>query len=84
MEHQVCQVTSFGPRWSGVEERLGAGILVEVFPDGVVVHGGSQRHKHVPDGVGEGDDAVRLEEKHSEAVDESSASQLMKPLSVAH
>lgn len=71
------------PPWSRVEEGVGAGSLVEVFPDGVVVHGGSQRHEHVPDGVGEGDDAVALEEEHAEAVDESSTGQLMEPLSVA-
>lgn len=68
---------------SRVEEGLGAGGLVEVFPDGVVVHGRSQRHKHVPDGVGEGDDAVALEEEHTEAVDESSTGQLEKTLGVA-
>lgn len=71
------------PPWSRIEEGVGAGSLVEVFPDGVVVHGRSQRHEHVPDGVGEGDDAIALEEEHTEAVDESSAGQLMKPLSVA-
>lgn len=70
-------------RRSRREEGVGAGGLVEVFPDGVVVHGRSQRHEHVPDGVGEGDDAVALEEEHAEAVDESAAGQLMKPLSVA-
>lgn len=47
------------------------------------MHGGSQRHKHVPDGVSKGDDAVALEEEHAEAVDESSAGQLVKPLRVA-
>lgn len=83
---------STGRRWrtavrprlrSRLEEGVGAGGLVEVFPDGVVVHGRSQRHKHVPDGVGEGDDAVALEEEHTEAVDEPTAGQLVKPLSVA-
>lgn len=69
--------------WSRLEEGVCAGGLVEVFPDGVVVHGRSQRHKHVPDGVGEGDDAVALEEEHTEAVDESTAGQLLKALCVA-
>lgn len=50
---------------SGIAKELGAGTLVEVFPDGVVVHSCSQRHKHVPDGVRKRDDAVRLEEKHT-------------------
>lgn len=62
---------------------VGTGGLVEVFPDGVVVHGSSQRHKHVPDGVGEGDDAVALEEEDAEAVDEAAAGQLVKTLGVA-
>lgn len=76
--------TGVQPRpWSRLEEGVGAGGLVEVFPDGVVVHGRSQRHEHVPDGVGEGDDTVALEEEHAEAVDESTAGQLVKPLSVA-
>lgn len=70
--------------WSRVEEGVGAGSLVEVFPDGVVVHGRSQRHEHVPDSVGEGDDAVALEEEHTKAVDESSTGQLLKSLCVAH
>lgn len=66
-----------------VEEGLGAGGLVEVLPDGVVVHGGSQRHEHVPDGVGEGDDAVALEEEHAQAVDEAAVRQLVKTVGVA-
>lgn len=69
--------------WSQLEEGIGAGGLVEVFPDGVVVHSRSQRHEDMPDGVGEGDDAITLEEEHTEAVDESTACQLLKPLSVA-
>ena len=68
---------------SRVEEGLGTGSLVEVFPDGVVVHGRSQRHENMPDGVGKGDDAIALEEKHADAVDESSIGQLTKTLSVA-
>lgn len=71
------------PPWSRLEEGVRAGGLVEVFPDGVVVHGRRQRHEHVPDGVGEGDDAVALEEEHAEAVDESAAGQLLKALCVA-
>ena len=60
-----------------------AGGLVEVFPDGVVVYGRSQRHEHVPDGVGEGDDAVALEEEHAEDIDEAAARQLLHALRVA-
>lgn len=70
-------------RRSQLEEGVGAGGLVEVFPDGVVVHGRGQRHKHVPDGVGEGDDAVTLEEEDAEAVDEPAAGQLVEAVGVA-
>lgn len=69
-----------GSQWT--EEGLGAGSLVQVLPDGVVVHGGRQCHEHVPDGVGEGDDAVALEEDDAEAVDEAAARQLVEPVSV--
>lgn len=68
---------------SRLEEGVYAAGLVEVFPDGVVVHGRSQRHEYVPDGVGEGDAAVALEEEHAEAVDESTAGQLLEALCVA-
>lgn len=47
------------------------------------MHGRCQRHEHVPDGVGKRDDAVALEEKDAEAVDESAAGQLVEPVSVA-
>lgn len=69
---------------SRVEEGVGAGSIVEVLPDGVVVHCRRQRHEHVPDGVGEWDDAIALEEEDTEAVDESSTGQLAKPVCVAH
>lgn len=46
------------------------------------MHGGSQRHEDVPDGVGEGDDAVALEEEDAEAVDEAAARQLLEALGV--
>ncbi|MEQ2199979.1 hypothetical protein XENOCAPTIV_018802, partial [Xenoophorus captivus] len=68
---------------SGLEEGLRTGSVVQVLPDGVVVHGRSQRHEHVPDGVGERDDAVTLEEEHAEAVDESSTRQLVQTVRVA-
>lgn len=70
-------------RWSGLEEGFGAGRVVQVLPDGVVMHGGSQSHKHVPDGVSKGDDAVALEEEYAEAVDESSTRQLLQAVRVA-
>lgn len=72
--HREGEAAAFGsPSLSRVEEGVGAGSPVEVFPDGVVVYGRSQRHKHVPDGVGEGDDTVALEKEYTEAVDESTA-----------
>lgn len=46
------------------------------------MHGSSQRHKHVPDGVGEGDDAIALEEEDAGAVDEAAARQLLQALGV--
>lgn len=55
---------------------------VEVFPDGVVVHGCGQGHKHVPNGVGERYHPVRFEEEHPQAVDEATASQLMQTIRV--
>ena len=47
------------------------------------MHGRSQRHKHVPDGVGERYHPVRLEEEHPQAVDQAAARQLMQALRVA-
>lgn len=68
--------------WSGLAQGFAVDRRVQVFPDGVVVHGGSQRHEHVPDGVGEGDDAITLEEEDAEAVDETAARQLLETLGV--
>lgn len=65
------------------QQGVGGGGLVEVLPDGVVVHGRGQRHKHVPDGVGEGDDAVALEEEDAQAVDEPAVGQLVEAVGVA-
>lgn len=70
-------------RASRPQQGVGAGGLVEVLPDGVVVHGGGERHEHVPDGVSEGDDAVALEEDDAQAVDQASADQLVDALRVA-
>lgn len=58
------------------------GRRVQVLPDGVIMHGGSQRHEDVPDGVGEGDDAIALEEEDAEAVNETAARQLLETLRV--
>lgn len=55
---------------------------VEVPPDGVVVHGSPDGHEEVPDGVGEGDAAVALEEHHAQAVEEPSGHQLREPVPV--
>lgn len=72
-----------GGAWSGPAEGVGVGGRVQVFPDGVIMHGGSQRHEHVPDGVGEGDDAIALEEEDAQAVNETAARQLLETLRVA-
>lgn len=69
--------------WSGLAGGVPAGGRVQVPPDGVVVHGRRQRHEDVPDGVGERDHAVTLEEEHAGAVDEAAARQLLQPLRVA-
>lgn len=61
---------------------VAVGRRVQVFPDGVIMHSGSQRHEHVPDGVGEGDDAITLEEEDAEAVNETAARQLLETLGV--
>lgn len=61
---------------------MSVGRRVQIFPDGVIVHGGSQRHKHVPDGVGERDDAIALEEEDASAVDQATARQLLETIGV--
>lgn len=60
------------------------GAPVEILPDGVVVHGGGRGHKQVPDGMGERDDAIALEEDHAQAVNQAPAGELVKPLRVVH
>lgn len=67
---------------SHVPDHVGRRAAVEVLPDGVVVHGRGQRHKHVPDGVGEGDDAVAFEEKHAQTVDQPPPRQLLETVCV--
>lgn len=57
---------------------------VQVLPDGVVMHGGRGGHEEVPDGVGEGDDAVALEENHPQTVDQAAPGHLLKSVRVAH
>lgn len=59
----------------------GAG-QVEVPPDGVVVGAGTECHKEVPDGVGEGHPAVALEEHGAQAVESPSGHQLPQALGV--
>lgn len=59
----------------------GAG-QIEVPPDGIVVGAGAKRHKQVPDGVGEGDPSVALEEHGADAVEGASGHQLPDALGV--
>lgn len=56
--------------------------LVEVPPDGIVVDASSSGHEEVPDGVGEGDAAVALEEHHAQAVEEPTSHQLQETIPV--
>lgn len=38
---------------------------VEVFPDGIVVHGGGERDEHVPDGVSKWNYTIWFKEDHA-------------------
>lgn len=81
----ACKHEAAGPLLPAGSELLadvGGRAPVQVLPDGVVVHGRSKGHKDVPDGMGEGNDAVTLEEHHPQAVDEAPPGQLLKPIRV--
>lgn len=72
------------PVWAASLGHLGlqgAG-QIEVPPDGIVVGAGAKRHKQVPDGVGEGDPPVTLEEHCADAVEGASGHQLPDALGV--
>lgn len=58
------------------------GAPVKILPDGVVMHGGGRGHKQVPDGMGERDNAIALEEDHAQAVNQAPAGELVKSLRV--
>lgn len=58
------------------------GTAVQVLPNGVVVHGSGCGHKQVPDGMGEWNDAVALEEHNSQAVNQAPTGKLLKSVSV--
>lgn len=60
------------------------GTSVQVLPDGIVVHGSCCGHKQVPDGMGEGDDAITLEEHNSQAVNQAPTGELLKAVGVIH
>lgn len=45
------------------------GTSVKIFPNGIVMHRSCRGHEQVPDGVGERNDAVALEEHNSQAID---------------
>lgn len=51
----------------------------EVGVDGLVVDDGAHHHVHVPDGVGQRDHAVRLEEEHAGEVHRPARLQLREP-----
>lgn len=44
---------------------------IQVPPDGVIVYACPHCHKDVPDGMGEWDEAITLEEDNSQAVEDS-------------
>ena len=54
----------------------------EVGVDGLVVDDGPHHHVDMPDGVGQGDEAVRLKEHHPRHVDSSARLQLLETGSV--
>jgi hypothetical protein len=58
------------------------GTSVQVFPNGIVVYGSCRGHKQVPDGMGERNDAIALEEHNSQAVNQSPTGELLKSVSV--
>lgn len=58
------------------------GAAVKILPDGVVMHGGCRGHEQVPNGMGERDDAVALEEDHAQAVNQAPTGELVKSLGV--
>lgn len=49
----------------------------EMSQDGQVMNGGSQRDEYVPDGVSEGNAAVRLEEEHAGQVQHAAQLQVV-------
>lgn len=69
--------------WSQMPDEV-RGTAVQVLPNGVVVHGSGCGHKQVPDGMGEWNDAVALEEHNSQAVNQASTGKLLKSVSVIH
>lgn len=60
------------------------GTSVKVLPNGIVVHGSCGGHEQVPDGMGERNDAIALEEHDSQAVNQAPTGELLKSVSVAH
>lgn len=56
---------------------------VKVLPNGIVVNSSCCGHKHVPDGMGKGDDSIALEEHHTQTIDQASPGNLLKSISVA-
>lgn len=69
------------PDWSQMPNKV-CGTSVQVLPNGVVVHGSCCGHKQVPDGMGEWDDAITLEEHNSQAVNQAPTGELLKAISV--
>lgn len=60
------------------------GTSVKILPNGIVMHRGCRGHEQVPDGVGEWNDAVALEEHNSEAINDAPTGKFVKSVSVIH
>lgn len=60
------------------------GTSVQVFPDGVVMYCSCRGHEQVPDGVGEWDDAIALEEHNSQAINQAPTREFVKSVGVVH
>lgn len=55
---------------------------IEVPPNSVVMSASSERHKEMPDGMGEGDAPITLEEDRTEAVEDAASQQLHQTIRV--
>lgn len=52
---------------------------IKILPDGVVVNGCPHRHKQVPNGMSEGDDAIAFKKDNPQRVAGAAKQQLIQP-----